>query len=271
MEGYVVAMKINKGVQKKARRMLLYGENGIGKSTLATQFPEPIVLNFEDGVYGINCDSTERIKSFAELQDILVVELVNTQYRTLVLDTADWLEKLLMDEVARQAGKQTVEDIGYGKGYQALEKLWKKVLTMLEFYWHQNRHVVMTCHETIDRFADPEGDTFNFYRPALHRSGSGCVTEWCDEVLFLKHKRFTRKRDEGYNQERHIALSTGERVIVCNKQPAIEAKNRLHLPDEVPMSIESFYEPLSGIVPSFGPAKREPVIEESVPSLSNMF
>jgi hypothetical protein len=271
MEGCVVAMKINKGVQKKARRMLLYGENGIGKSTLATQFPEPIVLNFEDGVYGINCDSTERIKSFAELQDLLVVELVNTQYRTLVLDTADWLEKLLMDEVARQAGKQTIEDIGYGKGYQALEKLWKKVLTMLEFYWHQNRHVVMTCHETIDRFADPEGDTFNFYRPALHRSGSGCVTEWCDEVLFLKHKRFTRKRDEGYNQERHIALSTGERVIVCNKQPAIEAKNRLHLPDEVPMSIESFYEPLSGIVPSFGPAKREPVIEESVPSLSNMF
>jgi len=266
MEGHV-DMKINKGVRHKARRMLIYGENGIGKSTLAAQFPKPLMLNFEDGVHSIDADSTDRFRSYRELQDFLTIELPRTDYRTIVLDTADWLEKMLMDEVARSSGKATIEDIGFGRGYQSLEKLWKQLFVQLEFFWNQNRHIVFTCHEIIDRFADPEGDTFNFYRPALHRAGSGCVTEWCDEVLFCKHKRYTRKRDEGYKQERHIAMQTGERVIVCNKQAAIEAKNRLGLPDEVPMSIESFYEPLKGVVPNIASV----VVEEEAEVPANMF
>jgi hypothetical protein len=262
MGGFAV-MKISKGIQQKARRILLYGENGIGKSTLAAQFPKPIVLNFENGVFGIDVDSTDKFLSYRELQDFLVLDLPQTDYRTIVIDTADWLERLLMDEVARAAGKSTIEDIGFGRGYQSLEKLWKQVFSALEYLWNENRHIIFTCHETIDRFADPEGDTFNFFRPALHRTGSGCVTEWCDEVLFLKHKRYTRKRDEGFNQERHIAISTGERVIVCNKQAAIEAKNRLGLQDEVPMSIESFYAPLKGV--EFKPNENSSSKSASVP------
>lgn len=260
-------MKIRKGIQKKARRMLIYGENGIGKSTLAASFPKPIILNFEDGVNDIGCDHTERFRSYEELQEFLVRDLAETDYRTIVLDTADWLEKLLGDYIARKNSKDTIDDIPFGRGYKLLEKQWKDLLTQIEFYWNQNRHVVFTCHEFLDRFADPEGDTYNFYRPSLHKTGSGCVTEWCDEVLFCKHKKFLRKREEGFNQERHIPIATGERVIVCNKQPAIEAKNRLGLPDEIPMKIESFYEPLSGIELNIT-TRDIPVVEDVAEAIS---
>lgn len=230
-------MKINKGKQAKSRRILIYGEPGVGKSTLAAQFPNPIFLNLEDGIRDLDCDHTDRIESLNEFMGYVVADLPTTEYATIVVDTVDWLEKLLMAEVASRAGKATIEDIGFGKGYQSLEKLWKEVLNGLGYLWNQGRNIILTCHETVDKFADPEGDGYNYYRPALHRNGSSCVSEWCDEVLFCKHRRVSRKADDG---KRTVAVA-GERIIICNNTQAIEAKNRLGMPDELPMSIESFY------------------------------
>jgi hypothetical protein len=240
-------VKLNKGVKKRARRVLIYGENGVGKSTLASQFPDPVFLNIEDGLGDIDCTSTDKIRSIREVEDIIVLDLPKTQFRTIVIDTADWLERLIFEEVASGAGKDTIEEIGFGRGYQSVEKVWKKLFSGLGFLWSQGRNIVFTCHEAIDKFADPEGDSFNYYRPALHKTGSGCVTEWCDEVLFAKYRRFTRKSDEGFNRERAIAVGSGERVLVCNKQPAIEAKNRLGFPNEIPMTIEPWYKHLADV------------------------
>ena len=230
-------MKINKGKTAKARRMLIYGEPGVGKSTLASKFPHPVFLNLEDGIRDIECDHTDLIRSYKDFLDVVNVELPATDYATIVVDTVDWLEKLLMTEVATKAGKQTIEDIGFGRGYEALAKTWQSVFAALGFLWNQGRHIVFTCHEKIDKFKDPEGDGYDFYRPALHRTGSQCVSEWCDEVLFCKHQRITRKADDG----KRVLAVAGDRVIVCQNLQSIEAKNRLGMPVELPMTIESFY------------------------------
>ena len=230
-------MKINKGKTAKARRMLIYGEPGVGKSTLASRFPNPVFINLEDGLRDLECDSTDLVRSYREFQEMIVTGLPSTDYATIVVDTVDWLEKLLMHEVASKANKATIEDIGFGKGYEALAKMWQSVFAGLGSLWNQGRHIVLTCHEKIDKFQDPEGDGYNYYRPALHRTGSQCVSEWCDEVLFCKHQRITKKADDG---KRSVALA-GERIIVCQNMQSIEAKNRLGMPSEVPMAIESFY------------------------------
>lgn len=226
-------MKINKGKVPRARRMLIYGENGIGKSTLAAQFPKPIFLNLEDGIGDLDCDSTGVIRSVSEFYQWLM-HLVETDYETIVIDTADWLEKLIFAEVAAEANKKTIDDIGYGKGYQSVGLKWKAFFDGYEFLWKQGRHIVFTCHETIEKFVNPEGDSYNYWRPSLHVKGSGCVTEWCDEVLFLRYRTNTITKEEGFGAKRAVAIGGKERFMCCTKSAAHEAKNRLGMPDELP-------------------------------------
>lgn len=231
-------MKINKGKVPRARRMLIYGENGIGKSTLAAQFPKPIFLNLEDGIGDLDCDSTGVIRSVSEFYQWLM-HLVETDYETIVIDTADWLEKLIFAEVAAEANKKTIDDIGYGKGYQSVELKWKSLFDGFAFLWGQNRHIVFTCHEMIEKFVNPEGDSYNYWRPSLHVKGSGCVTEWCDEVLFLRYRTNTITKEEGFGAKRAVAIGGKERFMCCTKSAAHEAKNRLGMPDELPPTFES--------------------------------
>lgn len=225
-------LHINKGKRERARRVLIYGENGVGKSSLASQFPNPLFLNIEDGVGDLEVDSTSVIKSVTDFMGCLV-GVWDTDYETIVIDTVDWLEKLIFNEVAKEAGKKTIDDIGFGKGYQAVEQKWKALFEGFAALWGQGRHIVFTCHEVIEKFSNPEGDSYNYYRPSLHLKGSGCVTEWCDEVLFLRYKVATIQKDEGFGNKRAIAIGGKERVIVCNKQATVEAKNRLGMPDEL--------------------------------------
>ena len=249
-------MKINKGKVPRARRVLIYGENGIGKSTLAAQFPKPIFLNLEDGIGDLDCDSTDVIRSVKEFYDCLI-HLTDTDYESIVVDTADWLEKLIFAEVAEAAGKKTIDDIGFGKGYQAVELKWKELFNGFGFLWQQGRHIVFTCHETIEKFTNPEGDSYNYWRPSLHLKGSGCVTEWCDEVLFLRYRTHTLTKDEGFGVKRAVAVGGKERFMCCTKSAAHEAKNRLGMPDEMPPVFESIAKFLPPI--EFKPRKVEPV------------
>ena len=101
--------------------MLVYGENGVGKSTFAASFPKPLALNFEDGVGDIGIDHTDRLKEFGDM--VLVLSWLITEphgYQTVIVDTVDWLERLVFRQVAQEKGKDTIEDIGWGKGYQAV-------------------------------------------------------------------------------------------------------------------------------------------------------
>lgn len=245
-------MKINKGKKNRARRVLIYGENGVGKSSIAARFPKPLFLNIEDGIGDLDVDSTDVIKSVTEFTGCLI-ELADSDYETIVVDTIDWLEKLIFEEVAKRANKKTIEDIGFGKGYQAVEQEWKSLFEGFTYLWNQGRHIVFTCHEHLEKFSNPEGDSYNFWTPALHAKGSGCVAEWCDEVLFVRYKTNTVQKEEGFGAKRSIAIGGKERVIVCNKTATVEAKNRLGMPDEIPLSFEAI-------------AKYLPVIEKSKPS-----
>lgn len=231
-------MKITKGRVPRARRVLIYGENGIGKSSLAAAFPKPIFLNLEDGIGDLDVDSSDVIKSVTEFTGCLI-ELANSDYETIVVDTIDWLEKLIFDDVAKEAGKKTIDDIGFGKGYQSVELRWKHLFEGFGYLWQQGRHIVFTCHESIEKFTNPEGDSYNYWRPSLHLKGSGCVTEWMDEVFFLRYRTSTLTKDEGFGAKRAVAVGGKERYMATTKSAAYEAKNRLGLPDELQPTFEA--------------------------------
>jgi len=95
--------------------------------------------------------------------------------------------------------------------------------------------VILLAHAKIEKFENPETETYDRYVPRLHKLASAVVQEWCDEVLFATYKVFTKKLDEGFSQTRTQGIGTGERIIRTSERPAHVAKNRLNLPDEFPL------------------------------------
>lgn len=229
-------MKILSGKQTKPRRVMLYGDNGIGKSTLAAKFPRPIVLNLEDGCGDIDVDKTEKLGTE---QDVIgaISWLVQNEhpYKTVVIDSADWLERKLFYAVAQKENKPTIEEIGFGKGYEAAAKRWEFIIAGFDELIKRGMYVVLTAHVKVQKFNNPQGSAYNYYSPALHEKGSWLVVDWCDEVLFLHKPVDTVTEDQGFNKTRAIAIGGTERIIYTSEAASHVAKNRLNMQPIIPL------------------------------------
>lgn len=228
-------MQIKKGKQVLPRRVMLYGVHGVGKTTWAAQAPDCLIMNLEDGCNDVDCHHTERMLDFDSFN--LGLSWLNNNkhsFKWLAIDTVDWLEKLIHTKVAKDAGKKSVSDIGYGAGYKQALTYWDDVLFRLN--WLRTEHgmgIILLAHSDVKRFQSPEQDSYDRYSPALHDLASKLWQEWCDEVLFASYRVFTRKEEQGFNRERTIAVGDGERFIRTQETAAVLAKNRLQLPAEL--------------------------------------
>ncbi|MFW5829719.1 MAG: ATP-binding protein [Planctomycetota bacterium] len=235
------------GAQPRPRRMLVYGTAGIGKSTFATDAPDPIVIQTEDGLGEIDCHKFPVATCFDDVLAVLAALYTEEhQYRTVVVDSLDWLERLIWSKVCENRQVASIEDIGYGKGYSFALAHWRDVLEGLGAL-REARHmtVILIAHAKIERFENPETDPYDRYMPRLHKTASALVSEWCDEVLFATYRVFTKTTDEGFNQKRVQGLGNGERVLRTTERPSHLAKNRLGLPDELPLAWSAIAESLT--------------------------
>jgi hypothetical protein len=225
------------GTKPGPRRMLVYGTAGIGKSTFATCAPSPIVVQTEDGLGEIDCHKFPVATSFDEvMQSLAALYNEDHPYRSVVIDSLDWLERLIWAKVCATRQVATIEDIGYGKGYTFALSHWRDVLDGLSALRdHRGMTVILIAHAKIERFDNPETEAYDRYVPRLHKTAAAMVAEWCDEVLFATYRVFTKSTEEGFNQKRVQGLGSGERVLRTTEHPAHLAKNRLNLPDELPL------------------------------------
>lgn len=230
------------GAKPGPRRVLLYGTAGIGKSTFATCAPSPIVVQTEDGLGEIDTHKFPVAQSLSDvMQSLAALYQENHTYRTIVIDSLDWLERLIWAEVCKKRQVSSIEDIGYGKGYTFALSHWREFLDGLSALRDQRgMTVILIAHAKIERFENPETDAYDRYMPRLHKTAAAMVAEWCDEVLFASYKIFTKSTDEGFNQKRIQGLGTGERVLRTTERPSHLAKNRLGLPDEMPLAWSEF-------------------------------
>lgn len=235
-------MKITTGKQILPRRILLYGQHGIGKSTWAADSPSPIFLDIEGGINDLDVARSEHLREYGQVVDCISWLVQNPhEYRTLVVDTIDWLEHLIHHVVAKEASKGNISDIGYGKGYEAAREKWDFLLRGFDVLRMQRgMMVILLAHAKVTRFENPETDAYDRYDLDLHKSSCGMLQEWADEVLFAASRVFTRNEDLGFGKERKIAVGSGERFIRTTETAAAVAKNRLRLPAELPLDWSAF-------------------------------
>lgn len=223
--------------QQRPHRLLLYGVPGIGKSTWGSQAPHAIIIPTEDGLRQIECQSFPLTHDFDVFRSY-VAGLATSEhpYKTLVIDSADWLEKLIWRDVAKSNGKEGIEDIGYGKGYQYAAEAWGKMLDYIEIELNIKKQmtVIFIAHSQVIKHTDPATDSYDRYAPRLHKLADAMLREWCDDVLFVNRKTYTQETKEGFNKTK-VKVSGGiQRVMYTTERPSHLAKNRLKLDEEMP-------------------------------------
>jgi len=229
--------QIQKGRAVMPRRVMLYGVHGVGKSTFGAMAEAPVFITTEEGTNDIDCDRFPLATRYADvLGSLSALYSEAHQYHTVVVDSLDWLERLIWAEVCQKRGVETIEDIGYAKGYVFALTHWREVLAGLDaLRTERGMQVILIAHAAIEKFANPETESYDRYAPRLNRHASALVQEWCDEVLFAGYRVHTKTTKEGFDRTRTQGVGTGERILRTTERPAHVAKNRLNLPDELPL------------------------------------
>ena len=249
--------EITTGKIPTAIKCCIYGMEGIGKSTLASKFPEPLFIDTEGSTKHMNVRRLPAPQTWEDLmQEIQYVISTPDICKTLVIDTADWAEKLATKYVltAYADGKamQNIEDFGYGKGYVFLEQEFHNMLNMCDKVIAVGINVVITAHAIVKTFYEPDGfGQYDRYELKLLKKDSPLLKEWADMLLFANYKTRIVKDQNGKAKGQG-----GERVLYTNHSPAWDAKNRFDLPDMIPFD----YSAIAHIIDGSQPTPPQPTV-----------
>lgn len=229
------------GGEQKPPRIVIYGPDGIGKTTFAVSAPHPIVLRTEDGLATIPVPTFPKAQQYGD-----AIEALSTLYtedhgfQTLVIDTLDWLEPMIWSRVALEEGKDHIEDIGYGKGYVKAEEKWTEFFAGLDALRDKGMTVILLAHAEIKRFDAPDASSYDRYQLKLHKSASSLVSEWADVVGFARYEVHTVSQDVGFKKEVTRGVGVGRRLLSVEERPAYHAKNRYQLPPDLDLAWSAF-------------------------------
>lgn len=225
---------ITKGVVFKAQKVIIYGPEGIGKTTFASKFPEPLFIDTEGSTNLLSVARFPKPSSWQMLiEQIKAVWKNPTVCKTLVIDTIDWAEKLCVDSVCAAHGKKGIEAFGYGTGYVHVAEEFGKFLNLLQEIIDKDINVVLSAHAQIRKFEQPdEVGSYDRYELKLGKKTSSqtapLVKEWSDMVLFANYKVKVTEIDKKKKAQ------GGLRVMYTAHHPSWDAKNRHDLSFELP-------------------------------------
>lgn len=255
-------IKVSKGRIPKAKKVVLYGPEGIGKSTFAAQFPDPVFLDTEGSTASMDVARIEPLSWMEMLSDIkeIINGNIDVPCRTIVVDTADWAEKMCADHVCAQNHWDSISSPGYGTGYRVAWEEFGKLLNLLSEAADKGFNIVITAHAMMRKFEQPdEAGSYDRWEMKLQNSPKSniCATvkEWGDMVLFANYKTIVTDKDkQGKGKGKG-----GRRVMYTEHHPCWDAKNRYGLPSEMDFS----YEGIRGIIEEGMLAMNKPTAPEA--------
>ncbi len=230
-------MEITSGRKQRGKKVVIYGPEGIGKSTFAAAFPDPLFIDTEGSTYEMD------VRRFKEPPSSWTLLKTQVQYvlahpnccKTLCIDTADWAEHLCSNEICASHKVAGIEDFGYGKGYTFLAEEFGRLLNALEDATNMGLNVCITAHSQMRKFELPDATgAFDRYELKLSKQCTALLKEWADALFFANFKvtiiTTKEKTKKGVG---------GERVMYTTHHPCWDAKNRWGLPNEIPFAFRS--------------------------------
>lgn len=232
-------MKIITTAQTKPPRMILYSAHKIGKSTFAANCPKPIFIDVENGLGALTVQAFETIKTYEDIEkalEFLIRE--DHDFRTVVLDSADWAEKLIWEKVCRDNNWAQIGDGPYGAGYKLALIYWARLIKLFDILNSEKKmFILILAHSKVVKFEDPERDNYDMYDLDLNDKAGNLLCESVDIIGFaqLKVVAVTKKGKGFAGTEVTKVKGTSERILCLQKNAAYEAGNRYNLPAQIPL------------------------------------
>lgn len=260
-------MEIIRGKIPMAQKVLIYGPEGIGKSTLAAAFPEPLFIDTEGSTTHMDVARLPAPSSFPMLMEQLnwVAHEKPAGVKTLVIDTGDWAERLARENVLEVQQLKSIEAPGYGRGYTYVWETFGQVISACDRIIRSGINVVITAHAALRKFEQPdEAGAYDRWELKMQNSAKANICamlkEWADMVLFCNYETTVYKTSKKDGEK--AKASGGARVMYTSHHPCWDAKNRHGLPEKVPMT----YESIRAAIEQNQPQKSEPAqVKQTTP------
>jgi hypothetical protein len=229
---------ISRGKRPRHIFALIYGTDGVGKSSWTSHAPRPIFIGAEKGTEQLDAARFPQTESIGELlAQVRALQTEKHEFDSVVLDSLDWVEPLIWKAVCEEGKVETIEQYagGYGKGYVRALDLWRTLLRELSVL-NEHMHVLLIGHAQIKSFQDPELPTaYDRYQLKINDKAAALVREAADAVLFA---RFETELIKTNGKTR--AYGEGRRIMFTESRPGWDAKNRFNLPFVLPLDWKTF-------------------------------
>lgn len=234
---------ITKGRRDTAKRIFTFGPHGIGKTSWAAGAPSPVFIPTEDGLGLLETPAFDLVTTTAQaIEAMSALYYEAHEYKTVVLDSADWLDNIINAEVRNSYNEK---ELAFGKDMVRIAEHWKPILDWFNALRSKGMTVILLGHCDIKRFDPPDGDSYERYQPKMTKWASALIQEWADCVLFANWRTYVNKEVVGNASAKNPAtkskaMATAERLLFTGEKPAHLAKNRYNLPAELPLSWQAF-------------------------------
>lgn len=262
--------QVTKGKVKKPILAIIYGPDGVGKSTFGANAPNAIFLGTEDGTANLDVARFPKPKDFNDVITA-VKELITEQhnYKTLVIDSLDWLETMVHSDICSRDGSKTINQAqgGYGNGIEVALSSWRQLRDLLtELREKRQMNIILIAHSQVKDFHDPmQNMAYSQFLLKLNDKTAAMWREYVDAVLFA---RFEVTAVKEKSDRKAKTFGDGSRVIYTEERPGFKAKNRLDLPFQLPLSWQAFIEAAEKGEPD-SPESILKELEELAPKIQN--
>lgn len=237
----------NSSADDRPPRIVIYGTSGIGKSTFGASAPSPIFIPTEDGAAALAVPTFPLIREWKNASNTGLIDAFNFlsagehNFQTVVLDSADWTENILKEQVARDYGLDAFDtnakQLAYGRGGRALEEYWRKICDSFTYLRdHRGMGTIIIAHSQVKRFDDPTTEAYDRYILDLAKDSAAVLVEWADIVLFANTQTAVIEEKVGINGVKKRGVGPAERYMFTQETPAFKAKCRWPVPPKLPLS-----------------------------------
>lgn len=233
--------------------VVIHGVEGVGKTRLASEFPDPVYLQLpgESVPQGVEMPSWE-IDSYGTMIEAFGALFAEEHsFQTLIVDSLDVFETMVQAEACRRNGWQNLEEPGFGKGYVACDAIWQEYLDGIAALRAQRRmYIVQIVHPEVVRFDSPITDPYARYLLNLHKRAEPMIKASADAILFVNYRTTIKKVEVGPKKDVRHGEGGGARVIYTEERPGFIAKNRYNMDPEINYKIGDGFKAISKFLPT---------------------